>query len=209
MHHVVWRCVGANQFISCSITAPKTPQNALITKFISFHTIWAEGSNQQKILSMTFKWSKPEARCLHLGGFQQRREDQNQTQSCLQTGTSPFFQPQALQTPGHAHGAPREVARRDSPSATGTGRGGPSPGGFNLIHSEGEAALMKRSLPTPITARTRQSKPRPWRVNAYRANINTAKWQQKIIYCQYFKSSPKKFFIIFLKVQTWKFRFDI
>lgn len=127
---------------------------------------------------MTFKWSKPEARCLYLGGFQQRREDQNQTQPCLQTGTSPSLQPQILQTPGHAHRAPREVEKRDSPSATGTGRG-PSPGRFNLIHSEGEAALMKRLLPTPITARTRQSKPKPRRVNAYRANINTAKWKQK------------------------------
>ena len=94
----------AQQYISAIF--PQTPQNALVTKFSSFHTIWAEESNSRKILSMTFKWSEPKTRCLHLDGFQKRREDQNQTLSCLQTGNSPSFQPQALQTPGPACGAP-------------------------------------------------------------------------------------------------------
>lgn len=139
--------------------------------------------------SMTRKWSKPRTMYLHLGAFQRRREDENQ--SCLDprytltipSSPRPF---RHLALPERAlGGSGRDQSTRPHSLKR---RGGLSPPQFKLTPSEGEAALreMKRSLPTPFTARKHQPKSWPWRVSTNEAKGNGTAQRAKIIYCKYF-----------------------
>lgn len=95
----------------------------------------------RKILSMTFKWSKPEAgaTCI-LVVSQQWRKIRTKTQSCLQTGTSPSPSPApGSSDTGHAHRPQGKWRKEDNPS---TRTGEDCPEQVQSYSLRREAALM-------------------------------------------------------------------
>lgn len=173
-HEDVWQPINSSPIAEqCIHTDAISPNISKCSshKFGSFHTILVEQSNLWTSLSRTCKWLRPKTRCLHLGGFW-RRKDQNPTQSHLQTGSSPSFQPQALQTPGptcRAQGVGGGERREGPPAFPRTEQGEEDPAHPSsiLIHSEEEASPPGNENVTTntITARKCPPKPWPWRVN--------------------------------------------